>query len=116
MVAPVRGEIWWVDFDPVRGREQAGRRPALIASATTFNRGPRELVWVIPLTRTERRYRFHIRVPPDESGLRAMSYIMCEQLRSVSIDRLLDDQPAGQVSRATMKEVSDTLRMLLDIF
>ena len=116
MVAPARGEIWWMDFDPIRGHEQAGKRPALIVSTNSFNRGPRELVWAIPLTRTGRRYRFHVPVSPTESGLPAVSHIMCEQLRSVSIDRLLDNQPVGRVSRATMREVTEVLRVLLDIF
>jgi mRNA interferase MazF len=31
------GEIVWIDFDPVRGTEQAGARPALVLSETSFN-------------------------------------------------------------------------------
>ncbi len=112
MVAPARGEIWWVSLDPVRGREQAGRRPALVVSISTFNRGPRGLIWVLPLTRTVRRYPFHVEVLPNESGMSDRSYIMCEQIRSISTTRLLDSAPAGQVSGTTMARVEYLLRTI----
>ena len=35
--APKQGEIIWLDFDPQSGHEQAGRRPALVLSHTTYN-------------------------------------------------------------------------------
>src|SRR3990170_1190644 len=50
MVAPGRGEVWMTDLSPVRGHEQAGRRPALIVSDTVFNQGPAGLVIVLPIT------------------------------------------------------------------
>lgn len=115
MVAPGRGDLWWVELNPVRGREQAGRRPALVVSADSFNRGPRGLVWVLPLTRTRRLYPFHVEVLPGESNLGDLSYIMCEQLRSISVDRLLDATPLGRVSAATLATVERMLRTLLDL-
>ena len=113
MVAPSRGEIWWVDLSPVRGREQAGRRPALVISVDAFNRGPRGLVWVLPLTRTKLPYPFHVEVLPAESGLGESSYIMCEQLRAISIDRLLGAAPVGRVGPATLARVEQLLHTLL---
>ena len=53
-MTPARGEVWNVDLDPVRGREQAGRRPALVISVDLFNRGPSGLVVLLPITS---RYR-----------------------------------------------------------
>ncbi|OYV95604.1 MAG: growth inhibitor PemK, partial [Planctomycetia bacterium 21-64-5] len=47
---PVRGEVWTVNLDPVRGHEQAGTRPALIVSVNRFNHGPAGLVVVLPIT------------------------------------------------------------------
>jgi len=37
MTTPLRGEVCFVDFDPIRGREQAGKRPALVVSTNGFN-------------------------------------------------------------------------------
>jgi mRNA-degrading endonuclease toxin of MazEF toxin-antitoxin module len=30
------GDLIWTDFDPTKGREQAGRRPALVVSSAAF--------------------------------------------------------------------------------
>ncbi|MGK3939785.1 type II toxin-antitoxin system PemK/MazF family toxin [Streptomyces caeruleatus] len=35
---PRRGDVYWVDFDPARGSEQAGRRPAVVISLDSYNR------------------------------------------------------------------------------
>ncbi|MEP7355119.1 MAG: type II toxin-antitoxin system PemK/MazF family toxin [Acidobacteriota bacterium] len=113
MTQPARGEIWDVDLDPVRGREQAGRRPALIASVDPFNEGPADLVIVIPLTRTDRRIRWHVPVNPPEGGLAAVSYIKCEDVRSISKARLA--RKRGGVSSDTMQAVEDRLRILMGL-
>lgn len=113
MVAPLRGDIWWVDLDPIRGLEQAGRRPALVVSVDAFNHGPRGLVWVLPLTRTRRPYPFHVEVLPEESGLGESSYIMCEQLRAISINRLLGAASVGRVGAATLARVEQLVHTLL---
>jgi mRNA interferase MazF len=34
----LRGEIWWANLNPTRGREQSGTRPVLIISQDVFNR------------------------------------------------------------------------------
>ncbi len=108
-----RGDVWEADFDPVRGREQAGPRPALIVSADVFNQGSSGLVTVVPLTSRGRNIRSHVPVHPPEGGLTVPSFIMCEQARVVAIERLL--RRRGQVSADTMIEVEDRLRVLLDL-
>ncbi|NPV48676.1 MAG: type II toxin-antitoxin system PemK/MazF family toxin [Armatimonadetes bacterium] len=49
-----RGDVWMVDFGPVRGHEQAGTRPGLIVSSDPFNHGPPGLVIPMPITTRER--------------------------------------------------------------
>ena len=88
VVTPVRGEIWGVDLDPIVGREQAGRRPALVVSDDALNSGPRGLVVVIPITGRSRGLPNHAPIAPPEGGLTKPSVIMTEQVRSVSKDRL----------------------------
>ncbi len=108
-----RGEIWLMDFDPIIGHEQAGRRPGLIVSADLLNESPAELVMTVPLTTTHRRVRSHVEVDPPEGGLRRRSFIMCENLRSVSKQRLI--RRFGTLTPATMRAVEDRLRILLDL-
>ena len=110
---PVRGEIWLADLNPVRGHEQAGRRPVLVASVDTFNQGRADLVVILPITSTLRAIPFHVPVNPPEGGLSNPSSILCEAVRSISKDRLV--QRWGAVAAATMEEVEDRLRVLLGL-
>ncbi|MEX2285242.1 MAG: type II toxin-antitoxin system PemK/MazF family toxin [Gemmatimonadota bacterium] len=87
---PSGGEIWFVDFNLTRGHEQAGTRPALVLSVNRFNHGPAGLLVVLPLTRTDRGIASHVRVDAQPQGLRETSFIMCEMIRSVSKNRLIE--------------------------
>ena len=113
MFEPSRGEIWLVDLSPVRGHEPAGRRPGLVISVDPFNRGPAGLVVIIPLTTKAKGIPFHVEVRPPEGGLDQVSFIKCEDVRSVSKARLV--QRFGRVSRVTLEEVEDRLRILLGL-
>ena len=110
---PLRGDVWWVDLDPVRDHEEGGRRPGLILSATTFNRGPSGIVVVCPVTRTERRVRFHVAIDPPEGGLRARSFVLCDQPRAISIERIA--KRIGSVSPTTLALVEMRLRILFGL-
>jgi len=111
--APSRGEIWWVDLSPVRGHEPAGRRPGLVVSVDAFNHGPAGLVHVIPITTKKKGIPFHVEVLPPEGGLARRSFLKCEDLRSVAIERLLE--VCGSVGPGTLAEVEDRLRILLGL-
>lgn len=95
-----RGEIWLVDLDPSTGREQAGKRPALVISNDLFNESGSELVTVLPITSRERRYRTRIALRPPEGGVRQPCWIIGEQVRTISTKRLIDCW--GMVSPRTL--------------
>jgi mRNA interferase MazF len=110
---PSRGDVWDLDLDPARGHEQAVVRPALIVSVDIFNEGLAELVVVIPITRTQKRVRWHVQANPPEGGLVSESFIQCENVRSVSKTRL--KRLRGRVSASTILQVEDRLRILLGL-
>lgn len=112
MIKPSRGEIWLADLDPTRDHEIGGQRPVLIISSDFFNQGRSTLVFVLPITRTNRRISAHIEVNPPEGGLVAQSYILCDSLRSVSKGRL-GNQPLGRISKTTMDKVEERLKFIL---
>ncbi len=84
-----RGDVWHVDFgDPV-GHEQGFRRPAIIVSNDQFNQSWVERVVVVPLTRTRLGVNSHVEVEPGPSGLKHTSYATVEDVRSISVNRLI---------------------------
>lgn len=111
--APLRGDIWLADLNPVRGHEQAGRRPVLIVSVDLFNQSRAELVVVVPITSTIRNVPFQLVVLPPEGGLTNTSALLCEAIRSISKDRLLTRW--GSVLPSTLAEVEDRLRILMGL-
>jgi mRNA interferase MazF len=102
-----------VDLHPTRGHEQDLVRPAVIVSSDGFNRGGAELVMVLPITRTFRGIPFHVEVDPPEGGLRARSYVLCDQVRTVATERL--SARRGELSQRTMLRCDERLRVLLDL-
>lgn len=112
-MAPERGEVWYADLDPVRGREQAGHRPVLVVSATAFNAGPAGLVIVLPMTTRDRGIPIQVSVDAGEAGLSRRSLVKCEDIRSIDQRRLT--KRLGKVSEATMMMVGANLRTLLGL-
>jgi mRNA interferase MazF len=115
MADPNRGEIWLADLGTTWGHEQAGRRPVLVVSDNAFNAGPAGLVMVVPLTSKVRKSQgipAHVLVNPPEGGLKISSVLLCDQLRTISKDRL-GTTPWGSVAPTTMGQVELILRMLL---
>jgi len=113
MSQPLRGEVWLATLDPTVGREQAGTRPALIVSDDLFNQSHAELVVVLPITSKSKNVRSHVPVLPPEGGLQVASYIKCEDVRSISIQRF--GRRLGRVSAKTVNEVEQRLRIILSL-
>lgn len=112
-IVPLRGDIWLVDLDPIRGHEQAGKRPAVIVTADRFNRSRAGLVTVVPMTTANKGVTWHVEVAPPEGNVREVSYVMCEQSRTISIERLVARW--GSVEVTTMVRITDNLRVVLDL-
>jgi mRNA interferase MazF len=78
---PDAGDLIWTDFDPTRGREQAGWRPALVVSASRFtlNTG---LAVVCPVTSRIRPFPTSVVLPP---GLSVGGEVLISHIRSIDI-------------------------------
>ena len=87
---PIRqGDIWLVDFSPVLGREQSGRRPALILSRNEHN-AHSGVITVAPLTSsmTMQNHPAAVHLPASPLGARVDSLILVFQLRTIDKIRL----------------------------
>jgi mRNA interferase MazF len=115
MANPIRGEIWLANMGTGQGHEQAGQRPVLIASDDAFNSGLTGLIMVVPLTSKVAKSKnipAHIPIVPPEGGVKTPSVLLCDQLRTISKDRL-GKNAWGRVHAATLESVEGVLRMLL---
>lgn len=115
-MAVQRGEIYFVNLNPVHGREQAGHRPVLVLSVDAINRLPL-VVTVVVGTKGEkvtRDYPTNVRVSSMESGLPMETVFLCFQLRSLDPCRFADP-PAGKVSVAVLEKVENAVRHCLGL-
>ncbi len=86
---PLQGEIWLFHPDPTIGSEIGKKiRPCLIISSNNWNKIRSGLVIIIPLTSRNKDILTHVRIDPPEGGLNTVSYALCEQIRSISKERL----------------------------
>lgn len=108
----IRGSVWFIDLDPTVGHEQAKKRPCLVISADSYNQGYAGLAVVLPITSRERDLFWYVSLPASESGLEKQSYIMCNQIRTVSLQRF-SSRCFGTVSDYTLTNVEKRLTVLL---
>ena len=127
-MAVMRGEIYWVEFDPVKGSEQGGLRPALVVQNDIGNRmSPTTVVVAVTRTIPPKPYPFVVVNEPEESGLPVRSTVNCSQMATIqqsgSESRLRPPLPRGEtavnaigkLSRAKMAEVDAALKFNLGI-
>lgn len=106
-----RGDIWLIYLDPTRGKEQAGNRPALVVSDDRLNQSAAGLVIVAPLTTRDTGIGSHVPLDPEQDDIKAPSYVVCEQIRAISKERL--KKKWGAVSAGKMAQFEETIRLLL---
>lgn len=111
-----RGEVRWIDLDPVRGSEAAKRRPCVIVSNDGANasahRLGRGVLTVVPITtNVERTYPFQVHLAAGSAGLRHDSKAQAEQVRSVAVERVGD--LVGSLGAQQLAELDDALRLHL---
>lgn len=106
------GAVAWAALEPVGGREQGGHRPVLVVASAGYLDAVTALAIVLPITTTDRGWPNHVRVD-GPSGLERSSWIMTEQPRTLSRDRLTGI--AGHVSAHCLASVRTWLGDFLDL-
>ena len=104
---PDRGDIVWVNFNPTRGHEQKGKRPALVLSSKFYNTSS-GLAVVVPITAQIKGYPFEVSI---EAGS-VQGVVLADQLRSVDwhIRRMT---LVGRVPGSTIAEIQKKISALL---
>ena len=108
-----RGEVYGVNLGRPVGHEPGFLRPAVVVSVDLLNNGPGGLVVVVPVSSRAYGLRSHVEVEPGTSGLEHTSYARCDQLRVISIERLVALR--GRVGSAALRSIDQALRFILDL-
>ena len=77
---PERGDAIWIDFGAAIGREQAGRRPAIVLSSSTYN-GVTGLALLCPVASKQKNYPYEVDIP---AGLDIHGLVLADQVKNMS--------------------------------
>jgi len=111
-LTPRRGEVWIVNFNPGRGSEQKGSRPALVIQNDTGNIYASTTI-VAAITSTITEFPVTVVLPAGEGGLKRRSMINLAQLLTIDKGRL--QKRLGHLSDAVIEQVNEAVRVSLDV-
>jgi mRNA interferase MazF len=105
-----------VNWNPGRGAEQQGTRPALVIQNDRGNSSASyPLTIVASMSRTERELPLHVRIAPTpENGLSDYTDVKCEQVMTIEKSRLL--RKRGSISNDELARVDHALKLSLSLF
>src|SRR5437762_14354599 len=109
MARILRGEVRSADLNPVRGHEQAGRRPVLILSHDVFNDRSGTVI-AVAMTSQEPRAGFPLTLESHAPGLTKRSWIKIGQVRTLSVERI-----GKRLARSSDEELSRVIEGLNEI-
>ena len=110
-----RGQIWYADLSPIRGSEQGGLRPVVVVSNNKGNEVSPVII-VAPITSVVSKKKLPTQVLiGTESGLKALSMVMCEQLRTIDKSRIKMSEPFGEVKPYLMAAIDKALKVSLGV-
>ena len=98
-IVPNRGDIVWIDFNPTKGHEQSGLRPAVVVSTREYNSFS-GLVIVCSMTSKRKDYFFEVKV----EGPKGRSFVLADQIRSFDIKERIK-KTTGKVSELEINEI-----------
>jgi len=103
-----QGDIILVDFDPTKGREQAGYRPAVIISQTAYNER-RDMAFICPITNTTKPLRFRILL---DNRTQTQGDIICEQVRIIDL-LARNCKVVEQLPKDLLKQVLEAVSVII---
>jgi len=111
-LSPRRGEVWLVDFNPGRGSEQQGIRPAVVVQNDVGNQYASTTI-VAAITSTIKIYPVTVALKPGEGGLKKPLMVNLSQILTVEKARL--QRRVGTLSTARVHMVNAAIKISLDV-
>lgn len=106
---PDRGDAVWINLNPQAGHEQAGRRPAVVLSPSSYN-GKVGLAIFCPITHQIKGYPFEVMIPP---GLKVTGAVLSDQVKSLDWEKR-DAEFIDRIPASVISEIFKKLSTLLD--
>jgi mRNA interferase MazF len=110
MARILRGDVVWAELDPVRDREQGGRRPVVVLSEDMFNAKSGTVI-AIAITSQPQRAGFPLTLPLASVKLPKPSWAKISQIRTLAVDRL--GQKIGRLSAEEVDQLIEGLNEIL---
>jgi mRNA interferase MazF len=110
MALPGRGSLIWMLFSPQAGSEQAGRRPGIVLTPSSYHERSR-LAIVCPITNRERGWQTEVKLPP---GLPISGVVLVDHIRSVDREAR-KMEVVGMAPREVLDEIDARLAPLLNL-
>ena len=104
---PRRGDIVWLAFDPTRGHEQRGKRPAFVVSPTLYNQKS-SLALVCPISSQSKGYPFEVEI----AGSHIRGVVLADHLRSIDW-RARKAKYVESVAQEVVTEIQDKINQLI---
>ncbi len=109
-----RGDIFWVNLNPTRGSEQAGRRPVLVIQNDIGNEvAPTTIIAPLTTKSFTKPYPTNVHLPKGVAGLTADSTILLSQIRTLDKQRLEDK--IGHLSAPYIEKVNSAIKLSLGL-
>ncbi len=107
-----RGDIFYADLQPVIGSEQGGIRPVLVIQNNVGNHFSPTVIVAAITSRRKNRMPTHVRLFRQQ-GLRKVSYVLLEQIRTIDRERLNDY--IGTLNEKVMTDVDKAIEVSIGL-
>lgn len=107
-----QGEIWYADLEPVKGSEQAGRRPVVIISGPSMNTAL-QIIIVCPLTSVIKNIKGCVIIEKNSiNNLKKDSEVLVLQIRTISKHRLI--KKLGNITNSQLELIKEGVNLYLN--
>lgn len=109
-----RGDLFWVNLDPTRGSEQAGRRPVLVIQNDIGNEvAPTTIIAPLTTKSFSKEYPTNVHLPSGIAGLKSDSTILLSQIRTIDKSRF--QKKIGHLSATYLEKVNRAIKISLGL-
>ena len=109
-----RGDLFWVNLNPSKGSEQAGRRPVLILQNDVGNElAPTTIIAPLTTKSFSKEYPTNVNIPKGIAGLKTNSTVLLSQIRTIDKARL--EEQIGTLPAPYLRSVNRAIEITLGL-